>query len=103
MTSEGQTLIQCVREILSSPETSCSLPPGLGPGQFRRHTDHGRSTQGRQPELAYASPGPPADMAVRRKRKKGEIKKRENRTERKKGEFELDPMEGVGEGYQQGH
>lgn len=59
------------------------MPPGLGPGQFRRHTDHGRSTQGRQPELAYASPGPPADMAVRRKREKGEIKEKTGQSARR--------------------
>lgn len=75
------------------------MPPELRPGQFRRHTDH--AVQHAPREAARAGLHKP--RVVRRKRKKGEMKKRENRTERKKREFELNHIEGVGEGYQQEH
>lgn len=98
MTSEGQTL-NVLEKFFQVQRLPAPCPQALG----LDNSGDAACTQGRQPELAYASPGPPADMAVRRKRKEGEKKKRENRTEHKKGEFELGHMEGADEGYQQGH
>lgn len=48
-------------------------------------------------------PGASSRHGCEEEKEKGRKEKRENRTEHKKGEFELGHMDGVDEGYQQGH